>query len=162
MNRPLHRWAQLDSAARYFLPREEDKAKVGKELGLQLSQALSKEELDSPASRKAACIKASTQAKAAADAVEKSREKTAEKRARGLRREERRLKHAEKLAGQEVKKNKRAERKKRLMNDAEKPAAKVDVDVDEDKDKGAKRGRLLLALRRTGPGTADYEFIPKK
>ena len=57
---PPCRWAQLDSAARYFLPREEDKAKVSKELGLQLSQALSKEELDSPASRKAACIKAST------------------------------------------------------------------------------------------------------
>ena len=147
----------MDSAARYFLPREEDKAKVGKELGLQLSQALSKEELESPASRKAACIKAATQAKAAADAGERSRLKTVEKRARGLRREERRLKLAKKLAGQELKKNKHAE-KKGLRNDAEKPAVKEAVDVD----KGAKRGRLLLALRRTGPGTSDYEFIPKK
>ena len=130
---------------------------MGKELGLQLNQALSKEELESPSSRKAACIKASTQAKAAADAVERSRVKTVEKRARGLRREELRLKRAEKLAGLEVKKNKRAE-KKGLRNDAEKPAVKEAVDVD----KGAKRGRLLLALRRTGPGTSDYEFIPKK
>ena len=154
---PPCRWAQLDSAARYFLPREEDKAKVGKELGLQLSQALSKEELDSPASRKAACIKASTQAKAAADAGERSRLKTVEKRARGLMREERRLKRAKKLAGQELKKNERAERKG-LTNDAEMPAVKEAVDVD----KGPKRGRLLLALRRTGPGTSDYEFIPKK
>ena len=93
------RWAQLDSAARYFLPREEDKAKVGKELGLQLSQALSKEGMDSPSSRKAACIKVTTQAKAAADAAEKSREKTAEKRARGLKKQEqKRNKRAEKLA----------------------------------------------------------------
>ena len=103
-----------------------------------------------------------TQAKAAADAVEKNREKTAEKRARGLKREERRRKHAKRLAGQELKKNKRAEKKERLMNEAGKPAVKVVVDGDEDKDKGAKRGRLLLALRRTGPGTSDYEFIPKK
>ena len=127
-----------------------------------LSQALSKEGLESPSSRKAACIKVTTQAKAAADAVEKSREKTAEKRARGLKREERRHKHAKRLAGQELKKNKRAEKKERLMNEAGKPAVKVVVDGEEDKDKGAKRGRLLLALRRTGPGTSDYEFIPKK
>ena len=147
----------MDSAARYFLPREGEKAKVGKELGLQLSQALSKEELDSPASRKAACIKASTQAKAAADAGERSRLKTVEKRAKGLMKVERRLKRAKKLAVQEVKKNERAERKG-LTNDAEMPAAKEAMDVD----KGPKRGRLLLALRRTGPGTSDYEFIPKK
>ena len=119
----------MDSAARYFLPREEDKAKVGKELGLQLSQALSKEELESPASRKAACIKAATQAKAAADAGERSRLKTVEKRARGLRREERRLKLAEKLAGRELKRNQRAEQKGRL-NDAERHAVKEAVDVD--------------------------------
>jgi hypothetical protein len=89
------------------LPREEDKIKVGKEIGMQLNQAMTDEGLETAASRKAACDRVTTEAKAAASAEEKSREKIAEKRARGLKKVEQKNKLAEK---KEERKNKRAEK----------------------------------------------------
>ena len=50
----MGRWAQLDSAARYFLPREKEKMKVGMELGNQLAKAMKEEVLEAAGSRKVA------------------------------------------------------------------------------------------------------------
>ena len=103
-----HRWAQLDSAARYFLPREEEKIKVGKEIGVQLNQAMDNEMLEVAGSRKAACSIVTNKAKAAASAEERKREKVAKKRARGLKKEEQKKnKLAEKLAEKKGKEGKK-------------------------------------------------------
>ena len=135
---------------------------MGKEIGMQLNQAMSDEGLETAASRKAACDRVTTKAKAAASAEEKSREKIAEKRARGLKKVEQKNKLAEK---KEERKNKRAEKlaEKRQVRIAEcrVPSAEKLAEK-KDKDKGGERGRLLLSLRRTGKGPEDYEFMPKK
>ena len=84
----MGRWAQLDSAARYFLPREEEKCKVGLELGKQLGEAMKDEALEAAGSRGAACNLAANKVKAASAAGESNRLKTASKRTRGLERRE--------------------------------------------------------------------------
>ena len=80
----VRRWAQLDSAARYFLPREEEKCKVGLELGKQLREAMKDKALEAAGSRGAACNLAANRVKAASTAREINRLKTANKRTRGL------------------------------------------------------------------------------
>ena len=101
-------WAQLDSAARYFLPREEEKLKVGEEIGTQLKQAMDDEVLDAAGGRKAVCSMVTNKAKAAASAEEKNREKVAKKRARGLKKQEQKKnKLAEKLAEKKGKEGKK-------------------------------------------------------
>ena len=128
----MGRWAQLDSAARYFLPREEEKCKVGLELGKQLREAMKDEALEAAGSREAACNLAANRVKAASKAGEINRLKTANKRNRGLE-----LKELKELKKQKKQKKKFAEKKE-------------------------EKGRLVLALRRTGKGPEDYDFLPAK
>jgi hypothetical protein len=92
----MGRWAQLDSAARYFLPREEEKMKVGMELGKQLTEAMKEEVLEAASSRKAACNMAANKIKAAAKAGEMNRLRIAKKRALSLEKQEKTVKFAEK------------------------------------------------------------------
>ena len=92
----MGRWAQLDSAARYFLPREKDKMKVGMELSNQLAKAMKEQVLDSAGSRKAACNMVASKIKAAAKAGEMSQVKIARKRALSLEKQEKVVKIAEK------------------------------------------------------------------
>ena len=91
----MGRWAQLDSAARYFLPREKEKVKVGMELGNQLAKALKGQVLKTAGSRKAACNLEASRMKAAATAGE-NQLKIAKKRAKGLEKQEKVKKIAEK------------------------------------------------------------------
>ena len=128
----VRRWAQLDSAARYFLPREEEKCKVGLELGKQLREAMKDEALEAAGSRGAACKMAANRVKAASTAGETNRLKTANKRTRGLE-----LKELEELQKQKKQKKKFVEKKE-------------------------VKGRLVLVLRRTGKGPEDYAFLPAK
>jgi hypothetical protein len=128
----MGRWAQLDSAARYFLPREEEKCKVGLELGKQLREAMKDGALEAAGSRGAACNLAANRVKAASKAGEINRRKTAIKRTRGLE-----LKELEERKKQKKQKKKVAERKE-------------------------KKGKLVLVLRRTGKGPEDYDFLPAK
>ena len=128
----MGRWAQLDSAARYFLPREEEKCKVGLELGKQLREAMKDEALEAAGSRGAACNLAANRVKAASKAGEINRLKIASKRTRGLE-----LKELEELKKQKKQKKKFAEKKE-------------------------EKGRLVLVLRRTGKGPEDYDFLPAK
>ena len=128
----MGRWAQLDSAARYFLPREEEKCKVGLELGKQLREAMKDEALEAAGSRGAACNLAANRVKAASKAGEVNRLKTANKRNRGLE-----LKELKELKKQKKQKKKFAEKKE-------------------------EKGRLVLVLRRTGKGPEDYNFLPAK
>ena len=87
---------------------------MGKEIGMQLNQALSDEVLETEGSRKAACNRVTTKAKAAASAEEKNREKIAKKRARGLKKQEqKRNKRAEKLA---EKKDKEGEKGRLILS----------------------------------------------
>ena len=68
----MGRWAQLDSAARYFLPREEEKLKVGREIGTQLKQAMEDEVLEGRKGLEgveARCLGPSSGVKAAAAAA---------------------------------------------------------------------------------------------
>ena len=92
----MGRWAQLDSAARYFLPREEEKCKVGLELGKQLREAMKDEALEAAGSRGAACKLAANKVKAAAKAGEINRLRIANKRTRGLELKKQKKKFAEK------------------------------------------------------------------
>ena len=92
----MGRWAQMDSAARYFLPREKEKVKVGKELGNQLAKALKGQVLETADSRKAACNLEASRMKAAATAGEKKQVEIAKKRAKGLEKQEKVKKIAEK------------------------------------------------------------------
>ena len=128
----MGRWAQLDSAARYFLPREEEKCKVGLELGKQLGEAMKDEALEAAGSRGAACTLAAKRVEAASKAGEITRLKTASKRTRGLERRE-----LEELKKQKKQKKKFAEKKE-------------------------EKGRLVLVLRRTGKGPEDYDFLTAK
>ena len=66
----MGRWAQLDSAARYFLPREEEKIKVGLEIGKQLKEAMKDEALEAAGGRGAACNMAANKVKAAERSIE--------------------------------------------------------------------------------------------
>ena len=84
----LGRWAQMESAARYFLPREREQVKVGKELGSRLAKSLESQVLDTNENRQAACNLEASRTKAAATAGEKRQEETARKRARGLEKQE--------------------------------------------------------------------------
>ena len=129
----MGRWAQLDSAARYFLPREEEKCKVGLELGKQLREAMQDEALEAAGGRGAACNLAANRVKAASEAGEINRLKTANKRTKGLE-----LKEREELKKQKKQKKKLVEKKKEV------------------------KGRLVLVLRRTGKGPEDYDFLPAK
>jgi hypothetical protein len=92
----MGRWAQLDSAARYFLPRKKKKMKVGMELGKQLTEAMKEEVLEAAGSREVACNMAANKIKAAAKAEEMNRMKIAKKRALGLEKQEKTVKFAEK------------------------------------------------------------------
>ena len=92
----MGRWAQLDSAARYFLPREKEKVKVGMELGNQLAKALKGQVLETAGSRKAACNLEASKMKAAATAGEKNQLKIAKKRAKGVEKQEKVKKIAKK------------------------------------------------------------------
>ena len=92
----MGRWAQLDSAARYFLPREAEKTKVGMELGNQLAKAMKEEVLEAAGSRKIACNMAASKIKAAAKAGEMNQVKIAKKRALSLEKQEKVVKIAEK------------------------------------------------------------------
>ena len=92
----MGRWAQLDSAARYFLPREEEKKKVAMELGNQLTKAMKEQVLEAAGSRKAACNMAANKIKAAAKAGEMNQMKIAKKRALSLEKQEKVVKFAEK------------------------------------------------------------------
>jgi hypothetical protein len=92
----MGRWAQLDSAARYFLPREEEKMKVGMEIGKQLKEAMKDEVLEAAGSRGAACNMAANKVKAASKAGERNRMKIAKKRALSLEKQEQTMKFAEK------------------------------------------------------------------
>ena len=92
----MGRWAQLDSAARYFLPREKEKMKVGMELGNQLAKAMKEEVLEAAGSRKVACNMAASKIKAAAKAGEMNQVKIAKKRALSLEKQEKVVKIAEK------------------------------------------------------------------
>ena len=81
---------------------------MGKEIGMQLNQAMDNEGLEAAGSRKAACSIVSNKAKAAASAEERKREKVAKKRARGLKKQEqKRNKRAEKLAEKKGKEGKK-------------------------------------------------------
>ena len=64
----MGRWARMDSAARYFLPREKEKVKVGKELSSRLAKSLKGQVLETAANRKAACNLEASKTKAAAAA----------------------------------------------------------------------------------------------
>ena len=92
----MGRWAQLDSTARYFLPREEEKCKVGLELGKQLREAMKDEALEAARSRGAACNMAANRVKAASKAGEINRLRIANKRAQGLELKKQKKKFAEK------------------------------------------------------------------
>ena len=92
----MGRWAQLDSAAHYFLPREKEKMKVGMELGKQLAKAMKEEVLEAAGSRKVACNMAANKIKAAAKAGEMNQMKIAKKRALSLEKQEKAVKFAEK------------------------------------------------------------------
>ena len=92
----MGRWAQLDSAARYFLPREREKVKVGMELGNQLAKVMKGQVLESTSSRKAACIMVASKIKAAATAGEKNQVKIAKKRTLSLEKQEKVVKLGEK------------------------------------------------------------------
>ena len=92
----MGRWAQMDSAARYFLPREKEKVKVGKELGNQLAKALKGQVLETADSRKAACNLEASRMKAAATAGEKKQVEIAKKRAKRLEKQEKVKRIAEK------------------------------------------------------------------
>ena len=84
----LGRWARMESAARYFLPREREQVKVGKELGSRLAKSLEGQLLDTNENRQAACNLEASRTKAAATAGEKRQEETARKRSRGLEKQE--------------------------------------------------------------------------
>ena len=116
----MGRWARMDSAARYFLPREKEKVKVGRDLSSRLAKALKGQVLETADSRKAACNLEASKTKAAATAGEKKQVEIAKKRAKGLEKQEKVKKIAE------------------------------------------KKVRLLLRVKRTGPGAEDYEFLPPK
>ena len=84
----LGRWAQMNSAARYFLPREKEQVIVRKELGYRLARAVEGQGLESVGNRSAACNLEASRTKALVTAGEKKREKIARKRARGLEKQE--------------------------------------------------------------------------
>ena len=84
----LGRWAQMESAARYFLPREREQVKVGKELGSRLAKSLEGQVLDTTGNRQAACNLEASRTKAAATAGEKRQEEISRKRSRGLEKQE--------------------------------------------------------------------------
>ena len=92
----MGRWAQLDSAARYFLPREEEKSKVCLEIGKQLREAMKDEALEAAGGRGAACNMAANRVKAASKAGEINRLRIANKRARGLELKKQKKKFAKK------------------------------------------------------------------
>ena len=97
----LGRWAQIDSAARYFLPREREQVMVRKELGSRLARSLEGQVLETAGNRKAACNLEASKTKAAAAAGEKKQEKIAKKRARGLEKQEKIKKFVEKKGKRE-------------------------------------------------------------
>ena len=78
----LGRWAQMESAARYFLPREQEQVKVAKELGSRLASLLGDQVLKTAETRQAACNLEASKTKAAVTAVERKREKVARKRSK--------------------------------------------------------------------------------
>ena len=94
----LGRWAQMESAARYFLPREKEQAKVGKELGSRLVKSLEGQVLEAGKgnSLQAACNLQASKAKASASEEEKKQEKASKKRAIGLEKQEKVEKKVEK------------------------------------------------------------------
>ena len=92
----LGRWPQMNSAARYFLPREKEQVIVRKELGYRLARAVEGQGLESVGNRSAACNLEASKAKAVVTAGEKKREKIALKRARGLEEQEKVDKFVEK------------------------------------------------------------------
>ena len=80
---------------------------MGKEIGVQLNQAMDDEVLEAAGSRKAACSMVTNKAKAAASAEEKNREKIAKKRARGLKKQEQKKNKLAEKKGKEGKKGER-------------------------------------------------------
>ena len=119
----LGRWGKMESAARYFLPREKEQLEVVKELGDRLTKSLKDQGLETGENRQAAFILEASKTKAAKSANERKQIETAKKRARGLDKQEKEKKKSE------VK---------------------------------AKRGRLLLRVKRTGAGPEDYQALPTK
>ena len=97
----LGRWAQIDSAARYFLPREREQVMVRKELGSRLARSLEGQVLETAGNRKAACNLEASKTKAAAAAGEKKQEKISKKRAKGLEKQEKVKKFVEKKVKRE-------------------------------------------------------------
>ena len=97
----LGRWAQMESAARYFLPREREQVKVGKELGSRLAKSLEGQVLETAGNRQAACNLEASKTKAAAAAGEKKQEEISRKRARGLEKQEKVEKKIEKKVKRE-------------------------------------------------------------
>ena len=85
----LGRWAQMESAARYFLPREKEQAIVGKELGSRLVKSLEGQMLEAGPgnSLEAACNLQASRFKASAADEKRKQEKSSKKRAIGLERQ---------------------------------------------------------------------------
>ena len=86
----LGRWAQMDSAARYFLPREKEQAKVGQELGNKLVQSLGATkglEAGLGNSLEAACNLQASKGKASSSEERRKQEESAKKRAAVLERQ---------------------------------------------------------------------------
>ena len=87
----LGRWAQMDSAARYILPREKEQAKVGQELGNRLVQSLGEATKGLEAglgnSLEAACNLQASKVKASISEGKRKQEESAKKRASGLERQ---------------------------------------------------------------------------
>ena len=135
----LGRWAQMDSAARYFLPREKEQAKVGKELGSRLVKSLEHttagQMLEAGPGNilEAACNLQASRFKASATDEKWKQEKSSKKRAIGLERQKQKQK-------QDV-----VEKQKQKQNVVEKKA---------------RQQRLLLRARKTGPGEEDWQALP--
>ena len=91
----------MDSAARYFLPREKEKVKVGKELGSWLAKSLKGQVLETAGNRKAACNLEASRTKAAATAGEKKQVEISKKRAKGLEKQKKVKKIVEKKVKRE-------------------------------------------------------------
>ena len=85
----------------YFLPREKEQVKVGKELGSRLAKSLEGQVLETTGNRQAACNLEASKTKAAATAGEKRQEEISRKRSRGLEKQEKVKKRIEKKVKRE-------------------------------------------------------------
>ena len=111
----LGRWAHMESAAYYFLPREQEQVEVVKELGNRLASSLGDQVLKTAETRQAACSLEASKTKAAATEMERKREKVARKRSKEVEKQGK----AKEKSGEKVKRARLLLRVKRTGTGAE-------------------------------------------